>query len=65
MALTKYDLVNTEGLKGLNFNGDFLAFDAITDEVAQQLEGKTHVLKKKTPAATAKALAAATTAESK
>jgi hypothetical protein len=53
MALTKYDLVNTEGLKGLNFNGDFLAFDAITDEVAQQLEGKTHVLKKKTPAATA------------
>lgn len=49
MALTKYELIHTEGLKGVNFNGDNLLLADITDEIAEQLEGKTHILKKKTP----------------
>jgi hypothetical protein len=58
MALTKYDLVNTKGLKGLNFDGEFIPLDQITDQLAEQLEGKTHILKKKTPAAAGRAAAA-------
>ncbi|UOQ96621.1 hypothetical protein MUN81_15400 [Hymenobacter sp. 5317J-9] len=58
MALKKFDLVNTEGLKGLNYKGDFIPFEKITDELAEQLEGKTHVLKRKTTAQVQKALAA-------
>jgi len=56
--LTKFDLVNTDGLKGLSYDGDFVPFDKITDELAEQLEGKTHVLKRKSPAAAAKAMKA-------
>ena len=55
MKLTKYELVNTEGLKGINFKGDNIALADITDEMAEELGGKTHILKKKTPAAVAKA----------
>lgn len=65
MALTKYDLVNTDGLRGLHFQGDVIPFDRIDDALAEKLEGKTHVLKKKSPAATAKALAAGQAAEAK
>ena len=64
MALTKYDLVNTKGLKGLQFEGDFIPFDKIDYALAERLEGKTHVLKRKTPraaAAAARALEAAST----
>jgi hypothetical protein len=57
MLLTKYDLVNTEGLKGLNYKGDNIPFDKITDEMAEELVGKTHVLKAKSPKAVAKAQA--------
>ncbi|MBF9239468.1 hypothetical protein I2I05_18895 [Hymenobacter sp. BT683] len=64
MGLKKFDLVNTEGLKGLQYKGDFIPFDKITDEMAEELVDKTHVLKRKTPAAAQRALAAAE-AESK
>jgi hypothetical protein len=63
MALTKFDLVNTDGLKGLNYRGDNIPFDQITDELAEELEGKTHVLKRKSPKAAAKAQAALTAGE--
>ena len=65
MALTKFDLVNTNGLKGLSYKGDFIPFDKIDDQLAEELEGKTHVLKKRTAAATSKALAGAAVTESK
>ena len=58
--LTKFDLVNTDGLKGLSYDGDFVPFDKITDELAEQLEGKTHVLKRKVGAVPAPAEAVAT-----
>ena len=58
MALKKFDLVNTEGLKGLNYKGDVIPFDKITDELAEELEVKTHVLKRKTTAQVQKAIAA-------
>ena len=60
--LTKFDLVNTDGLKGLSYKGDFVPFDKIDDKLAEELEGKTHVLKRKTPKAAA---AAAQLAEGK
>ncbi|WP_210521910.1 hypothetical protein [Hymenobacter terricola] len=50
MELTKFDLVNTGGLKGLNYKGDNIPFDKITDALAEELEGKTHVLKRKAEA---------------
>ena len=65
MALTKFDLINTDGLKGLNYKGDFIPFDKITDELAEELVGKTHVLKRKSAAATAKALKAVEAEEAK
>lgn len=46
MALTKFKLVGHEKLKGLNYKGDFLAFDRIDDELAEKLFGKTHVLER-------------------
>ena len=58
--LTKYELVNTKGLKGVYFDGRMIPFDKIDDELAEQLEGKTHVLKKRTGAAATKAQAALT-----
>lgn len=58
MKLTKFDLVNTEGLKGLHYKGDFLAFDQITDELAEELMGKTHVLQRREEAPGRKASAA-------
>jgi hypothetical protein len=57
--LHKYELVNHKGLKGVSFDGREILFADLTDEIAEQLEGKTHVLKKKTPAAAARALAVA------
>ena len=63
MALTKYDLVNTQGLKGLQYQGDFIPFDKIDDALAEQLEGKTHVLKRKSPRAAAAAAKAAEASE--
>lgn len=47
MALKRYDLVNTKGLKGIDYKGQFIPFDAITDEMADELVSKTHVLKLK------------------
>ena len=58
--LTKFDLVNTEGLKGLSYDGDFIPFDKITDELAEVLEGKTHVLKRKGNVTPALAIVVAT-----
>ena len=57
--LTKYELVNTKGLKGVYFEGRTIPLDRITDELAERMEGKTHILKKKSAAATARAIAAA------
>lgn len=48
--LTKYELANTDGLKGVDFEGTFYALDKIDDDVAARLYGKTHVLVKKAPA---------------
>ena len=62
MALHKYDLVNTNGLKGLHFEGRDILFSEIDDGLAAKLDGKTHVLKKKTPAAATRALTAAAAA---
>lgn len=61
--LSNYDLVNTEGLKGLSYDGDFIPFDKITDELAEKLEGKTHVLKRKTEAVDTAVAVAEPTAE--
>lgn len=57
--LTKFDLVNTDGLKGLSYDGDFISFDKITDELAEQLVGKTHVLKRKDDGQATKGIALA------
>ena len=46
MQLTRFKLVNTSGLKGLNYQGDFIPFEAIDDTLAEQLIGKTHVLER-------------------
>lgn len=54
--LTKFELVNTNGLKGLNYKGDFIPFDKIDDKLAEELEGKTHVLQRKAEATTAVAV---------
>ena len=48
-----------EGLKGLFYNGDTIAFADITDELAEKLEGKTHVLKRKVGATVAPVVAIA------
>lgn len=58
--LKNFKLVNTEGLKGLMYQGRFIAFDSIDDTRAAQLIGKTHVLERVAgtePAATSEALA--------
>ena len=60
MLLAKFDLVNTKGLRGLDYQGRFIPFEKIDDTLAEELEGKTHVLKRKSPKATAAALSAAT-----
>ncbi|MGI4871236.1 MAG: hypothetical protein ACRYFX_08670 [Janthinobacterium lividum] len=44
--LTKFKLVNTEGLKGLYYKGRLVPFDKIDDTLAQELVGKTHVLER-------------------
>lgn len=44
--LTKFKLVNTDGLKGLYFKGKNIPFDKIDDATAEQLVGKTHVLER-------------------
>ena len=62
--LTKFDLVNTDGLKGLSYDGDVIPFDKITDELAEVLIGKTHVLKRKDDGYAAKTLALAQEAAS-
>lgn len=48
--LHNFDLVNTDGLAGLNFQGDFIPLDKIDDALAATLEGKTHVLRRKVAA---------------
>ncbi|MDB5270241.1 MAG: hypothetical protein JWP58_3281 [Hymenobacter sp.] len=53
MPLTRYKLVNTEGLKGLFYKGDTIPFDKIDDTLADELVGKTHVLERIAPATTA------------
>jgi hypothetical protein len=64
MPLNRFKLVNTSGLKGLNYKGDFIPFEAIDDQLAEQLMGKTHVLERLAPEGTAVApVAIAETAE--
>ena len=46
MTLTKFKLVNTKGLKGITYKGDFLPFEQLDDTLAEQLIGKTHVLER-------------------
>jgi hypothetical protein len=46
MKLTKFKLVNHEGMTGLNYNGRTIAFDKLTDEQAEKLFTKTHVLER-------------------
>lgn len=48
--LTKFKLVNTEGLSGLMYQGRLIPFDKIDDTRAEQLIGKTHVLERVTEA---------------
>lgn len=45
--LSNYDLANTDGLKGVDFEGTFYALDKIDDTVAARLFGKTHILVEK------------------
>ncbi|MVN79319.1 hypothetical protein GO988_23550 [Hymenobacter sp. HMF4947] len=49
MALTKFKLVNTEGLTGLQYKGKKIPFDKIDDELAETLIKKTHVLERVAP----------------
>ena len=44
--LSKFKLVGTEGLKGLNYKGDQIEFAQIDDKLAEELYGKTHVLQR-------------------
>ena len=60
MLLTKYELVNTKGLRGLDYQGRFIPFDKIDDKMADELVGKTHVLKLKEGQAPAPAAVATT-----
>jgi len=60
MKLTKFKLVNHEGMSGLHFKGRTIAFEKIDDTMAEELIGKTHVLERlpgTEPAATSEALA--------
>lgn len=57
--LNRFNLIRTEGLKGLMVKGRFIPFDKIDDTLAEQLIGKTHVLERKPgtePAPTSEAL---------
>lgn len=45
--LTKFNLIRTEGLKGLMVKGRFIPFERIDDTLAETLIGKTHVLERK------------------
>jgi hypothetical protein len=59
MKLTKFKLVNHEGLSGLNYKGKTISFDKIDDKLAEELIGKTHVLERlpnTEPAPTSEAL---------
>jgi len=44
--LTRFKLVNTTGLKALNFGGDTIPLDQIDDALAEKLIDKTHVLER-------------------
>jgi hypothetical protein len=44
--LTKYKLVNHEGMTGVNFNGRTIPLERIDDTLAEKLYGKTHVLER-------------------
>jgi hypothetical protein len=46
MKLTKFKLVNHEGMTGLNYNGRTIPFDKLTDQMAEELLTKTHVLER-------------------
>lgn len=56
MALSKFKLVNTKGLAGVHYKGDFIKLEDIDDELAEELFTKTHVLERLEP--TGKALKA-------
>lgn len=61
MALTRFKLVNTEGLSGLMYQGRLIPFDKIDDTRAEQLIGKTHVLERLSEKQSAKLAAIAAT----
>lgn len=44
--LTKFKLVNHEGMTGVNFNGRTIPLERIDDTLAEKLYGKTHVLER-------------------
>jgi hypothetical protein len=44
--LTKFKLVNHEGMTGVNFNGRTIPLERIDDTLAEKLIGKTHVLER-------------------
>ena len=46
MKLTKFKLVNHEGMTGLNYKGRTIPFDRLTDQQAEELLTKTHVLER-------------------
>ncbi len=46
MALSKFKLVNTKGLEGVHYKGDFIKLGDIDDELAEELINKTHVLER-------------------
>jgi hypothetical protein len=46
MALTKFKLVNHEGMSGLHYKGRTIPFDKIDDKLAEELLTKTHVLER-------------------
>jgi len=61
MLLTKFKLVNTEGLTGLHYKGKTISLDKIDDKLAEELVGKTHVLERLSEKQSAKLMAIAAT----
>lgn len=49
--LTKFRLVNTDGLSGVHYKGRTIPFERIDDKLAEELIDKTHVLERIEPEA--------------
>jgi hypothetical protein len=46
MKLTKFKLVNHEGMSGLHYKGRTIPFERLDDKMAEELINKTHVLER-------------------